>query len=418
MRHERLVAIVINRRMLVALLMGFACGLPLLLTLSVLQAWMKESGVDLTMIGLMSLVGLPYTLKFFWAPLFDRYALPFLGRRRGWLLVSQLSLMASLVWLGFSNPSDRPEMLALAALAVAFFSASQDIVVDAYRREDLTDRELGLGSSLYINGYRVGMLLASGGGLILADHMPFSMVYLIMALCLLPAVMTTLMTPEPHVPSFPVTLKAAVMDPLVEYFSRTDALWILAFILMYKIGDTMAAAMTTPFYLDIGFSKTQIGTVVKLFGFWATVGGTIFGGIVMIRLGILRSLWIFGILQAISTAGFVLLAVIGPDLTALSAVIAFENLSGGMGTSAYAAYMASITDKRFTATQYALLTSLMGIPRVLASAPTGYMATHLGWEGFFIVCTVIALPGLLLLLRISGSQPDGSAQNSLFFKFF
>jgi PAT family beta-lactamase induction signal transducer AmpG len=226
------------------------------------------------------------------------------------------------------------------------------------------------------------------------------------------------MTPEPHVPSFPVTLKAAVMDPLVEYFSRTDALWILAFILMYKIGDTMAAAMTTPFYLDIGFSKTQIGTVVKLFGFWATVGGTIFGGIVMIRLGILRSLWIFGILQAISTAGFVLLAVIGPDLTALSAVIAFENLSGGMGTSAYAAYMASITDKRFTATQYALLTSLMGIPRVLASAPTGYMATHLGWEGFFIVCTVIALPGLLLLLRISGSQPDGSAQNSLFFKFF
>jgi PAT family beta-lactamase induction signal transducer AmpG len=250
------------------------------------------------------------------------------------------------------------------------------------------------------------MLLASGGGLILADHIPYSMVYVLMALCLLPGVITTLMTPEPQVPSFPVTLKAAVIDPLVEYFSRSNALWILAFILMYKIGDTMAAAMTTPFYLDIGFSKTQIGAVVKLFGFWATIGGTIIGGIAMIRLGILRSLWIFGILQALSTAGFFLLATIGPSLTALSAVIAFENLSGGMGTSAYAAYMASITDKRFTATQYALLTSLMGIPRVLAAAPTGYLATLMGWQGFFIFCTLIALPGLLLLLRITG-QPRG-----------
>ena len=404
MSHQRLASVVINRRMLVALVMGFSCGLPLLLTLSVLQAWMKETGVDLTTIGLMSLVGLPYTLKFFWAPLFDRYALPFLGRRRGWLLVSQLSLMVSLIWLGFSNPVDHPWLLALAALAVAFFSASQDIVVDAYRREDLSDRELGLGSSLYINGYRIGMLLASGGGLILADHIPFSMVYLIMALCLLPGVITTFLTPEPHVVSFPETLKAAVVDPLVEYFSRTNALWILAFILMYKIGDTMAAAMTTPFYLDIGFSKTQIGTVVKLFGFWATVGGTILGGIAMIRLGILRSLWIFGILQALSTAGFALLAAIGPNLTALSAVIAFENLSGGMGTSAYAAYMASITDKRFTATQYALLTSLMGIPRVLASAPTGYMATHMGWVSFFTFCTLIALPGLVLIVRLSDKR--------------
>lgn len=397
---------VFNRRMLVALVMGFSCGLPLLLTLSVLQAWMKEAGVDLTTIGLMSLVGLPYTLKFFWSPLFDRFALPFLGRRRGWLLVAQVSLMVCLVWLGFSRPAAHPELLALAALAVAFFSASQDIVVDAYRREDLSDRELGLGSSLYINGYRLGMLLASGGGLILADHIPFSMVYLIMALCLLPGVITTLLTPEPRVSVFPVSLRAAVVDPLVEYFNRTDALWILAFILMYKIGDTMAAAMTIPFYLDIGFSKTQIGTVVKLFGFWAIAGGTIVGGIAMIRLGIVRSLWIFGILQAVSTAGFILLAAIGPSLALLSGVIVFENLSGGMGTSAYAAYMASITDKRFTATQYALLTSLMGIPRVLAAAPTGYLATRMGWEGFFLFCTLTAIPGLLLLLRIDGRPRD------------
>lgn len=392
--------------MLVALMMGFSCGLPLLMTLSVLQAWMKDSGVDLTTIGLMSLVGLPYTLKFFWAPLFDRYTLPFLGRRRGWLLIAQVMLMLSLVWLGFSNPVASPQLLALAALCVSFFSASQDIVVDAYRREDLSDRELGLGSSLYINGYRVGMLLASGGGLILSDQIPFSMVYLVMASCLLPGIVITVLTPEPHVISIPATLKDAVVDPLREYFSRTDALWILSFILMYKIGDTMAAAMTTPFYLDIGFSKTQIGTVVKLFGFWATVGGTIVGGIAMLRLGILRSLWIFGILQALSTAGFALLTTIGPNLTALSVVIAFENLSGGMGTSAYAGYMASITDKRFTATQYALLTSLMGIPRVLASAPTGYLATHMGWRGFFIFCTLIAVPGLVLLLRIN-AKPQG-----------
>jgi len=400
----RLIRAIANRRMLVALVMGFSCGLPLLLTASVLQAWMKEAGVDLTTIGLSALLGLPYTLKFVWAPLFDRYHLPILGRRCGWLLVTQLALMAALIWLGASNPSLNLMILALAALAVAFFSASQDIVVDAYRREDLPDHELGLGSSLYINGYRVGMLLASGGGLILADHIPFSMVYLIMALCLLPGVLTTLLTPEPTVESFPATLKSAVVDPLKEYFSRHQALWMLAFILMYKIGDTMAAAMTTPFYLDIGFSKTQIGTVVKLFGFWATVGGTIAGGIAMIRLGIIRSLWIFGVLQALSTAGFALLASLGPSVTALSAVIAFENLSGGMGTSAFAAYMASITNKRFTATQYALLTSLMGIPRVLAAAPTGYMATQMGWWSFFILCTLIAIPGLLLLLRIKATH--------------
>jgi PAT family beta-lactamase induction signal transducer AmpG len=398
--RRQFISAMINRRMLVAFVMGFSSGLPLLLTLTVLQAWMKESGVDLTTIGLMSLVGLPYTLKFLWAPLFDHYRLPFFGRRRGWLMVSQLLLMAALIWLGAGNPVVHPQLLAAAALAVTFFSASQDIVVDAYRREDLPDHELGLGSSLYINGYRVGMLLASGGGLILADHVPFSTVYLIMALCLLPGVITTVLTPEPRVASFPISLKSAVIEPLVEYFSRTDALWVLAFILMYKIGDTMASAMTTPFYLDIGFSNTQIGTVVKLFGFWATVGGTIFGGILMIRLGILRSLWLFGILQALSTAGFALLATMGPNVAALSAVIAFENLSGGMGTSAYAAYMASITDKRFTATQYALLTSLMGVPRVLASAPTGYLAKHMGWENYFIFCVAIAVPGLLLLLRI------------------
>jgi len=395
-----------SRRMLVALLMGFACGLPLLLTITVLQAWMKEEGVDLTVIGLMALVGLPYTLKFLWAPFLDRFTLPFLGRRRGWLLVAQIALIFSIAGLGFTDPRQSHLQVAFVAFLVTFFSASQDIVVDAYRREDLSDEELGLGSSLYVNGYRVGMLLASGGGLIMADSIPFSMVYIIMAACMLPGVLTTLLTPEPEI-SFgtPKNLREAVIDPLVEYFSRQGALWILAFILFYKIGDTMAAAMTTPFYLDIGFSKTEIGTVVKLFGFWATIVGSLIGGVLMLLLGINRSLWVFGFLQAISTAGFVILARIGYNVPALSVVIAFENLSGGMGTAAYAAFMASITNKKFTATQYALLTSLMGIPRVIGSAPTGFLAKHVGWEGFFVGCTLIAIPGMLLLLKFAPWKP-------------
>jgi len=388
--------------MLVALVMGFSCGLPLLLTISVLQAWMKEEGVDLTVIGMMALVGLPYALKFLWAPVLDRFTPPFLGRRRGWLLIAQLALIFSISGLGFTDPGKSPWMVAFIAFLVTFFSASQDIVVDAYRREDLPDEELGLGSSLYVNGYRFGMLLASGGGLIMADQMPFSLVYQVMAACMLPGVLTTLFAPEPEIHDRPPkTIKEAVFEPLIDYFSRRGALWILGFILLYKIGDTMASAMTTPFYLDIGFSKTQIGAVVKLFGFWATVGGSLVGGVIMLRIEIIRSLWIFGFLQALSTAGFAALARIGDSLPALSAVIAFENFSSGMGTTAFVAFMASITNKRFTATQYALLSSLMGAPRVIASAPTGFLAKNIGWEAFFILCTLIAVPGLLLILKFA-----------------
>ena len=394
--------VICSSRMLVALLMGFSCGLPLLLTISVLQAWMKEEGLDLTVIGMMALVGLPYTLKFLWAPFLDRFTLPFLGRRRGWLLVAQFALIFSIAGLGFTDPGKNPWIVAFAAFLVTFFSASQDIVVDAYRREDLPDQELGLGSSLYVNGYRVGMLLASGGGLIMADYIPFSMVYLIMAACILPGVLTTLLAPEPTIThGIPRTIREAVVDPLVEYFKRDGAVWILAFILLYKIGDTMASSMTIPFYLDIGFSKTEIGAIVKLFGFWAVIAGTLIGGVLMLRLGINRSLWIFGFLQAISTACFAILARIGHSVSVLSGVIAFENLSSGMGTAAYMAFMASITNKRFTATQYALLTSLMGVPRVFASAPTGFLAKNMGWVSFFIACTLIAIPGMLLLLKFA-----------------
>jgi PAT family beta-lactamase induction signal transducer AmpG len=398
---------VFGRKMLVALSMGFSCGVPLLLTISVLQAWMKQEGVDLGVIGLFSLVGLPYTLKFLWAPLFDRFTLPLLGRRKGWLVLAQIFLVLAIVLLGFSQPARFPWLMALVAFVVTFLSASQDIVVDAYRREDLDDEELGLGSSMYIYGYRLGMLLASGGGLILADHIPFSMVYSLMALSLVPGIVVTVLTPEPReVPGKPATLAQAVVAPLKEYFSRNGAVSILAFILLYKIGDTMASAMTTPFYLDMGFTMSEIGTVVKLFGFWATLIGTFTGGLLMLRIGINRSLWVFGALQALSTAGFAWLALVGHSLPLLAGVITFENLSAGMGTAAYVAFMASMTDRRFTATQYALLSSLMGIPRVMAAAPTGFFVKILGWEVFFIACTVAALPGMLLLLKCAPWKRD------------
>lgn len=396
---------IFSSRMLIAGLMGFACGLPLLLTGSLLQAWMADEGVDLATIGLFALVGLPYTLKFVWAPMMDRYTPSLLGRRRGWLILAQLALVAALVGLASARPGDAPLGMALAALLVAFFSASQDIVVDAYRRESLADDEQGLGASLYVNGYRVGMLLASGGGLIMADFFSFSQVYLVMSGIMLAAVVTTLLAPEPDTPEGkPKTLREAVIEPFIEYFSRRNALLILLFVLLYKIGDTMASHMTIPFYLDVGFTKTEIGAVVKLFGFWATIAGGLLGGVLILRLGIYRALWGFGILQGVSTAGFAVLALMGASLPGLAAVIAFENLSGGLGTAAFIAFMASLTNKKFTATQYALLTSLMGVPRVIAATPTGYMAEWMGWVGFFIFCALIAVPGLLLLSRLHQSE--------------
>jgi PAT family beta-lactamase induction signal transducer AmpG len=256
------------------------------------------------------------------------------------------------------------------------------------------------------------MLLASGGGLILADHISFTWVYFIMAGCMSVGVVTTLLAREPPVPEgSPRSLREAVIDPFVEYFSRNEAWWILAFILLYKIGDTMASAMTTPFYLDIGFSKTEIGTVVKLFGFWMTIAGGLLGGLLMLSLGIYRCLWIFGLLQALSTAGFAVLAHVGHTLFGLASVIGFENLSSGMGTAAFVAFMASLTNKKFTATQYALLSGLMGVPRVIASAPTGFLALLMGWKGFFILCTLIAIPGLLLLLRFSRMEAETTQTN-------
>lgn len=392
---------IFSGRMLAAFLMGFSSGLPLLLTGSLLQAWMTEEGVDLGTIGLFALVGLPYTLKFVWAPLLDRFTLhQGLGRRRSWMLLIQILLALAIAGLGLTQPAQHPLGVALAALLVSFFSASQDIVIDAYRRESLADEELGLGASLAVNGYRIAMLLASGGGLILADLIPFPAVYLVMAAAMAVGLLTTLLAPEPPVAAgSPRTLQEAVVQPFQEYFARQDAGLILLFIMLYKLGDMMASNMTTPFFLDLGFSKTEIGAIVKVFGTGAMVAGGLLGGVLMLRLGIYRSLWVFGILQAVSVSTLAVLAQLGHNLTGLAVVVAFENLSFGMGTSAYLAFMANLTNKKFTATQYALMSSLMGIPRVILAAPTGYLAELLNWEAYFLLCTLVALPGLWLLTR-------------------
>jgi PAT family beta-lactamase induction signal transducer AmpG len=400
----------LSKRMLIALLMGFASGLPLLLTGSVLQAWLKDGGINLTDIGLFALVGLPYTLKFLWAPLFDRYALPQLGRRRGWLMATQLALAAALAALSLAQPTPNHLLwISAASLIVAFFSASQDIVIDAYRRESLSDDELGLGSALYVNGYRIGMLLAGGGGLIIADHTSFAFMYQLMAACMVACVMVTIFAPEPPaVKGAPTTLRDAFILPLRDYIEREGAWLALAFILLYKIGDTMASAMTTPFYLELGYSKTEIGAVVKLFGFWATIAGGTIGGLIIMRIGMRRALWLFGLGQMVSTLGFVALAYLGHNAIALAVVIAIENFTGGLGTAAFVGFMGALTNRRFTASQYALLSSLMGVPRVLLSAPTGWLALSLGWPGFFTLCTLIAVPGLMLIRAVTRLSDEQS----------
>lgn len=412
-RSESVIQVLFTPRMLLMLMLGFASGLPLLLTGSTLQAWMKDEKVDLAVIGLYSLVGLPYTLKFLWSPLFDRFTPPFLGRRRGWTLITQMALMLALGALSFAHPSTSLSMVAILALGVTFCSASQDIVLDAYRREILPDTELGLGSTIFINGYRLGMLLAGAGALFMADRMPWQHVYQVMAASIALSMVVIILAPEPPLQGAPPrTLKEAVVDPFVEYFQRPGAWEVLAFILFYKLGDTMASAMTTPFVLDLGFSKTEFAAVAKSLGLAATIGGGLLGGLVMVPLGIRRSLWIFGFFQMISILSFVLLAKTGKSLPLLAGAVVFENASWGMGTAAFAAFMASLTNKRFTATQYALLSSLMGIPRVLVSAPTGWLAERLGWSGFYLFCTAAAIPGLLLLQRVAPWSEKSSTSPS------
>lgn len=397
---------IFSYKMLVMLLLGYCSGLPFLLIGSTLQAWMKNEGVDLTQIGLISLLGLPYVLKFLWAPLLDRYSLPFLGRRKGWMLCFQVLIVFSIFSLSMTSPKENLALVAFWAFMISLFSASQDIVLDAYRREILPDEELGLGSSLYVNGYRLAMLVSGAFALFLADQMDWKSVYQWMALLMSPALLFTVISPaEGMHENHPKDLKSAVIGPLQDFFTRKGAWVILLFILFYKAGDSMASNMTTPFILDIGYSKTDIATVAKTFGMLATILGGLIGGMVMLRFNMRYSLILFGLLQAVSTLGFAILPNIPIGFISLASVIAFENLASGMGTTAYSAYMASLTNKQFTGTQYALLSALMGVPRVILSSPTGLMSKIMGWEMFFVFCTVAAAPGLFLLFKVFKLEP-------------
>ncbi len=404
-------AALLNRRMLICIFTGFTSGLPLYILISLLPAWLRSEGVDLKSIGLFALIGLPFTWKFVWAPFFDRFVPP-LGRRRGWLLLIQIPLLLSLALFGQFTPQIDLWTIAYLASVVAFFSASQDIVLDAYRRELLPDIELGLGNAIHVNAYKIAGLVPGALSLILADHLPWDSVFLITALFMLPGLAMTLMVSEPKLAhGTPRTLREAVVEPFHEFITRNgwqSALLVLSFIFFYKLGDSMATALATPFYLDMGFSKTQIGLVAKNAGLWPSVIGGLLGGVWMFRLGINRALWLFGALQMVAILGFAWLAWLGPQtvvgafhLTALAVVIGIEAFGVGLGTAAFVAYIAHTTHPLYTATQFALFTSLAAVPRTVVNASTGYMVETLGWPLFFIVCFILAIPGMLLLFKVA-----------------
>jgi MFS transporter, PAT family, beta-lactamase induction signal transducer AmpG len=399
-------AALFNRRMLICVFIGFSAGLPLYLLINLLPAWLRSEGVDLKAIGLFALIQLPYTWKFLWSPLMDRFGLPVLGRRRGWMLTTQVLLLVAIPAFGLLHPKLDIWAIAYLSAAVAFFSASQDIVLDAFRREILPDAELGLGNAVYVNAYRISSLIPGSLALILSDLLPWSSVFLVTALFMLPGIAMTLMVAEPDLAQgTPKTLREAVIEPFREFIARSgwrNALFVLLFIFLYKLGDSMATALATPFYLDMGFSRTDIGIIAKNAGLWASVVGGMLGGLWMVKIGINRGLWLFGAVQLFSILGFALLAwVHQPDRLLLAFVIAFEALGVGLGTAAFVAFIARATDPRYTATQFALFTSLAAVPRTVVNASTGWIVAETGWLNFFLLCTLFALPGMALLLRVA-----------------
>ncbi len=399
-------AALLNRRMLVCVFTGFSSGLPLWLLINLVPAWLRTEGLDLRTIGFFTLVQAPYTWKFLWSPLVDRYALPLLGRRRGWMLATQVALLAAIPLLGWLAPQRDVWTIVALTTSIALLSATQDIAIDAFRREILPDHELGLGTSIHVNAYRVASLVPGALALILADHLPWSSVFLITGLFMLPGMAMTLAVAEPAaVHGRPRTLREAVVEPFREFVERNGpraALTVLAFVFLYKLGDSMATALATPFYLDMGFTKTDIGVIAKNAGLWTSLAGGVLGGLWMVKIGINRALWLFGAVQVLSILGFAWLAhVHQADRLLLAGVIAFEALGVGLGTVAFTAYIARATDPRYTATQFALFTSLAVVPRSLVNASTGWIVEQTGWFEFFLLCTVLALPGMVLLLRVA-----------------
>ena len=408
-----------NKKLLVLFLLGFAAGLPLLLTAGTLFLWLKEVGVDIRTIGLFALVGLSYNLKFLWAPLMDNLKIPFLtdylGRRRSWILLTQIFLILSLIFLGYSNPSVDPKLTVLAAVLVAFFSASQDIVIDAFRVESLEKKLYGAGAAMYVNGYRIGMLSAGAGALYLASFYEWHVVYIIMSLQILIGIFTILLSKEPEQSSLinmqekkkPLQwFKYSVINPFLDFIKRGNWIIILFFVVLYKFGDALVSVMSMPFYDDMGFSKVQIANVSKIFGLVAIFLGAFIGGVLVKQLGIFKSLLIGGILQMLSNLFYAIQAYLGNDIGFLIVTIGFMNIASGMGTAAFVAYLSSLCNIRYTATQYALLSSLDSLGRTLLSAPSGYIFAAIGWIHFFIFTSIAAIPGiyLLIILKKKNSQ--------------
>jgi MFS transporter, PAT family, beta-lactamase induction signal transducer AmpG len=406
---------VFNKRMLICIFTGFASGMPLYVLIQLIPAWLRDGGVSLAEIGLFALIGIPYVWKFAWAPFMDRWIPPFLGRRRGWMLMCQLALIVSIGMLGMFEPARDTAVIAWVALAVAFFSATQDVALDAYRREILPDEELGLGNSVHVQAYRISSLVPGSLALILADILPWSSVFWITGGFMALGLAMTLLVSEPdtELPEA-VGLRETVVAPFREYINRRSwrgLLLVLGFMFLYKIGDNMATALSTPFYLDLGFTKTQIGAVAKNAALWPAIIGGLLGGGLMIRLGINRALWLFGVVQVVSILGFALLANTGPVLWLLAAVISFEYLGVGMGTAAFTAFIARETSKTYAATQFALFTALAALPRTFANASTGFIVEQIGWVSFFLFCAVIALPGMLLLFWVAPWREEGPRAN-------
>ena len=396
---------IFNRRMLICIFTGFSSGLPLFILYQLVPGWLRSEGVSLTEIGLFSLIGIPYVWKFIWSPFMDRYSLPLLGRRRSWMLFTQIFLLLSIACFGFVDPVVDIWSVAYLAAAVAFFSASQDIVLDAYRRELLPDNELGLGNSIHVQAYRLSGLVPGSLAFILADHISWQSVFLIVAVFMFVGIFLTLSIKEINQEiAAPKTLREAVVLPFKDFINRKGlkpALEILVFLFLYKLGDSMATALQTPFFIDLGFSKTEIGVVAKTASLIAMTIGLAVGGIVMIKLSINRALWLFGFVQIISILGFAALAEIGHNSYALAMAMGFEYLGVGLGTAAFTAFIAKTTNPAFAATQFALFTALTALPRTFANATTGVIVEQIGWTNFYFICTLIAVPGMLMLLRIA-----------------
>ena len=408
--------VLLTRKMLICIFTGFSSGLPLYLLLNLLPAWLRSEGVNLKTIGFFALVQFPYTWKFLWSPLLDRYALPILGRRRSWSLLMQIALLLCIGLLGSLSPStDIIPVLWVAAL-LSLFSATQDIALDAYRRELLNEAELGLGNAVHVNAYRLAGLVPGSLSLILADWLPWSQVFWITAAFMLPGMLMILQVKEPvNALALPKTLHQAVVEPFHEFMGRAGirgAVLVLAFIFLYKLGDSLCTALATPFYLDMGFTKTDIGLIAKHAGLWPAVTGGLLGGLWMIRLGINRALWLFGVVQLLSILGFAWLAWLGPQVVigldqrlSLAAVIGFEALGVGLGTAAFVAFIARTTHPAYTATQFSLFTSLAAVPRTFINASAGWLVEGVGWFNFFLLCTALAIPGMLLLSRVAPWNP-------------